>query len=171
LDLDGPLLDHPRIGVYNLWGLGEKNGMHTLQPFYVHSKVSIVDDKWATIGTSNLDGSSLSGAEEFTQITNPDLHLNMEINAVILDTEKVKTGNVRDFREELWSEHLGLDKMERTSGGWLELWTKTALKNMELLRKHEPSMQGHILPYTPAKKSEDKIKSLDIINDHLMPVD
>lgn len=171
LDLDSPLFDHPRIGVYNLWGLGEQNGMHTLQPFYVHSKVSIVDDKWATIGTSNLDGSSLSGAEEFTQITNPDLHLNMEINAVILDTEKVKTGDVRNFREELWSEHLGLDKMKRTSGGWLALWRETALNNMELLRNHEPSMQGHILPYTPAKKSEDKIKSLDIINNHLMPVD
>jgi phosphatidylserine/phosphatidylglycerophosphate/cardiolipin synthase-like enzyme len=171
LDLEGPLLDHPRIGVYNLWGLGEKKGMHTLQPFYVHSKVSIVDDKWATIGTSNLDGSSLSGAEEFTQITNPDLHLNMEINAVILDTEKVKTGDVRNFREELWSEHLGLDKMKRNPSGWLELWRETALKNVELLRNDNPTMQGHILPYTPANKSMDKIKSLDIINDHLMPVD
>ena len=171
LDLDGPLLEHPRIGVYNLWGLEEKKEPHTLQPFYVHSKVSIVDDKWATIGTSNLDGSSLSGAEEFTQITNPDLHLNMEINAVILDTEEVKTGNVKNFREELWSEHLGLNKMEKNSGGWLEIWREIALKNVELLKKDKPLMQGHILPYTPAKKSADKIKSLGINNTHLMPVD
>ncbi|MDY9923487.1 hypothetical protein [Methanobacterium sp.] len=130
-----------------------------------------MDDKWATIGTSNLDGSSLSGAEEFTQITNPDLHLNMEINAVILDTEEVKTGNVKNFREELWSEHLGLNKMEKNSGGWLEIWREIALKNVELLKKDKPLMQGHILPYTPAKKSADKIKSLGINNTHLMPVD
>lgn len=171
LNLDVPLLDHPRIGVYNLWGLGEKNENHTLQPLYIHSKVSIVDDKWATIGTSNLDGSSLSGAEEFTQITNPDLHLNMEINAVILDNEEVETGHVKNFREELWSEHLGLNKMERNTGGWLELWREIALKNVELLKKDNPLMQGHILPYTPSKKSKDKIKSLGIVSDHLMPVD
>lgn len=171
LDVDGPLLDHPRIGVYNLWGLETGNGSHTLQPFYVHSKVSMVDDKWATIGTSNLDGSSLSGAEEFTQITNPDLHINMEINAVILDIEQEKTGSVKEFREELWSEHLGLEKMKKPDDGWLELWKETALKNVELLKDETPLMQGHILPYTPAKKSSDKIRSLGIINEQLQPID
>lgn len=171
LNVDGPLLDHSRIGVYNLWGLGSLNEQYNLQPFYVHSKVSIVDDKWATIGTSNLDGSSLSGAEEFTQITNPELHLNMEINAVILDTEEEKTGSVKDFRENLWSEHLGLEKMERPTDGWLELWKKTALENVELLKEDKPLMHGNILPYTPARKATDKIKSLGINNTHLNPID
>jgi phosphatidylserine/phosphatidylglycerophosphate/cardiolipin synthase-like enzyme len=50
-------------------GFGSRNGKIILQPFYVHSKISIVDDKWDTIGTANLDESSLSGAEKFKQVT------------------------------------------------------------------------------------------------------
>lgn len=171
LDVDSPILDHPQIGVFNLWGIRPVENKFSLQPFYVHSKVSMADDKWATIGTANLDGSSLSGAEEFKQVTNPEVNLNMEINAMILDTEEPASGPIREFREELWGEHLGRSKMIKPDGGWLKLWKDVALKNVELLQNDEPSLQGHILPYTPARNAVDKIKSLGISNQKLNIMD
>lgn len=130
-----------------------------------------MDDKWTTIGTANLDGSSLSGAEEFKKVTNPEININMEINALILDVEKPLPGEVLDFRQELWEEHLGTLQLKRPKGGWLELWEDVACKNVELLKKEEPSLQGQILPYTPARKAADKIKSLGISNEKLNVID
>ncbi|MDI6644314.1 MAG: phospholipase D-like domain-containing protein [Methanobacteriaceae archaeon] len=171
LDLDGPIFDHPQIGVYNLWGIEREADKFVLQPFYIHSKVSIVDDKWATIGTANLDGSSLSGAEEFKSISNPQMHLNMEANALLLDLDESSNGNIKKFREELWGEHLGLSSMKKQKDGWLGLWKNIALKNVELLKEDIPTMKGNILPYTPARKAANKIQSLDILNDNIKVMD
>lgn len=171
LEVDSPLLDHPQIGVYNLWGIAPAPEKFSLQPFYVHSKVSMADDKWATIGTANLDGSSLSGAEEFDQVTDPEVNLNMEINALILDRDEHSTGNIRKFREKLWEEHLGISKWNKPEGGWLDLWRESALKNVDLLKSEEPSLQGQVLPYTPARKAVDKIHSLGIFNERLNVLD
>ncbi|MGC9517672.1 MAG: phospholipase D-like domain-containing protein [Methanomicrobiales archaeon] len=171
LDLNGPILDHPQIGVYNLWGIAADNGKYGLQPFYIHSKVSMADDRWATIGTANLDGSSLSGAEEFKQVTNPEMNLNMEINALILDSDDPANGNIKNFREELWGEHLGLTNTKKPEGGWLELWKDIAFKNVELLKKEKPSMIGNVLPYTPERTALNKLKSLGILNDNIKVMD
>jgi phosphatidylserine/phosphatidylglycerophosphate/cardiolipin synthase-like enzyme len=166
LNVDEPIIENPRIGVFNLWGLGTGPEKFSLQPFYVHSKVSIVDDKWATIGTANIDGSSLSGAEEFKQVTDPDLNLNMEINALILDVEE-KSASVTKLREELWGEHLGLSPQNKPKGGWLQLWRDVALKNVDSLKKDKPYLNGQILPYTPARSARDKIQSLGIANTNI----
>ena len=171
LDIKEPVYDHPQIGVYNLWGIEPEGDKFDLQPFYIHSKVSIVDDKWATIGTANLDGSSLSGAEEFKHVSNPHMNLNMEANALILDLDKPSTGDIRKFREELWGEHLGLKTMKKPVKGWLELWKKVASNNIELLKEEIPSMKGNILPYTPARKAVKKIESLTIFNENINVMD
>lgn len=171
LDLDRPIFDHPQIGVYNLWGIQPVADKFVLQPFYIHSKVSIADDKWATIGTANLDGSSLSGAEEFKHVSNPQMNLNMEANALILDLDEQSTGNIKKFREELWGEHLGLSSMKKPEDGWLNLWNEIALNNVELLKKEIPSMKGNILPYTPARKAVNKIQSLEIYNENIKVMD
>jgi phosphatidylserine/phosphatidylglycerophosphate/cardiolipin synthase-like enzyme len=102
----------------------------------VHSKVSIVDDKWATIGTANLDGSSLSGAEEFKHVTDPKTNINMEINALILDLDEQST-RVNKFREELWEEHLGLSLLQKPRKGWLKLWYEVATNNVKSLKMDE----------------------------------
>ena len=56
------LLTHPRVGVFALWSARA----HPAQPrttrvsqLFIHSKVIVIDDEWAAVGTSNLDGVSM----------------------------------------------------------------------------------------------------------------
>ena len=58
-------------------------------PVYVHSKIGIVDDRWLTVGSANLNAHSL-------------FH-DTEMNVVTLDPELARAARLR-----LWSEHLEL---------------------------------------------------------------
>lgn len=58
-------------------------------PLYVHAKVGIVDDRWLTVGSANLNAHSLLNDTECNVVTE-DAHL------------------ARDTRLRLWSEHLEL---------------------------------------------------------------
>jgi phosphatidylserine/phosphatidylglycerophosphate/cardiolipin synthase-like enzyme len=59
-------------------------------PLYVHAKVGIVDDRWLTVGSANLNAHSLLN--------------DTEMNVVTDDAELA-----RRTRERLWAEHLELD--------------------------------------------------------------
>jgi len=56
-------------------------------PIYVHAKVGIIDDRWLTLGSANLNDHSLFN--------------DTEVNVVTLDPALV-----RDTRFRLWAEHL-----------------------------------------------------------------
>ena len=58
-------------------------------PLYVHAKVAIVDDRWMTVGSANLNAHSLLN--------------DTEMNVVTDDSDLA-----RDTRQRLWSEHLEL---------------------------------------------------------------
>jgi phosphatidylserine/phosphatidylglycerophosphate/cardiolipin synthase-like enzyme len=66
---------------------------HRDDPLYVHAKVGIVDDRWLTVGSANLNAHSLLN--------------DTECNVVSLDPELA-----RDTRVRLWAEHLELDQSE-----------------------------------------------------------
>ncbi len=59
-------------------------------PLYVHAKVGIVDDRWLTIGSANLNAHSLLNDTEMNVVT---------------DDARI----ARETRVRLWSEHLELD--------------------------------------------------------------
>ncbi len=59
-------------------------------PLYVHAKVGIIDDKWLTIGSANLNEHSLFN--------------DTEINVLTLDADLARRTRLR-----LWAEHLELD--------------------------------------------------------------
>ena len=58
----------------------------TTAPVYVHAKVGIVDDRWLTIGSANLNEHSLLNDSEMNMLT-------------------CDAGLARDTRMRLWSEH------------------------------------------------------------------
>ena len=60
-------------------------------PLYVHAKVGIVDDRWLTVGSANLNAHSLLNDTEMNVVTDD-------------------AGLARATRERLWAEHLELDR-------------------------------------------------------------
>ena len=89
---------------------------------YVHAKVGIVDDRWLTLGSANLNERSLFN--------------DSEVNVVTLDE-----GVARRARLELWAEHLELDEGELTGDPTAivdELWRPTAKAQLENLENGRP---------------------------------
>ncbi|MEP6978873.1 MAG: phospholipase D-like domain-containing protein, partial [Thermoleophilia bacterium] len=65
----------------------------TSHPVYVHAKVGIVDDRWLTIGSANLN--------------NHSFYNDTEVNVVLHDDRLA-----RETRLRLWAEHLELPRVE-----------------------------------------------------------
>ena len=92
-------------------------------PVYVHSKIGIVDDRWLTIGSANLNAHSL-------------FH-DTEMNVVTLDENVARAARLR-----LWSEHLELSPEEIEGVDPIQLidehWERIASEQLELLENGEP---------------------------------
>jgi phosphatidylserine/phosphatidylglycerophosphate/cardiolipin synthase-like enzyme len=90
---------------------------------YVHAKVGIVDDRWLTIGSANLNAHSLFN----------DTELNVVCNDPVL---------ARDTRLRLWAEHLQLDRSEIENEEPAVLvdgrWIPVATEQIRRLRGGEP---------------------------------
>jgi phosphatidylserine/phosphatidylglycerophosphate/cardiolipin synthase-like enzyme len=89
---------------------------------YVHAKLAIVDDRWLTVGSANLNEHSLFN--------------DSELNIVCLDPERA-----RATRLLLWAEHLELDT-DAVSGDPAtvvdSLWLPTADEQLRRLRAGSP---------------------------------
>jgi phosphatidylserine/phosphatidylglycerophosphate/cardiolipin synthase-like enzyme len=90
---------------------------------YVHSKIMLVDDGWATIGSCNLHASSLTG--------------NTEMNAAIWDPKVV-----RALRRELLAEHLDRDTTGIDDRAALRLYGEIARENRRRREAGDFKWQG-----------------------------
>jgi phosphatidylserine/phosphatidylglycerophosphate/cardiolipin synthase-like enzyme len=91
-------------------------------PIYVHAKVAIVDDRWLTVGSANLNEHSLFN--------------DSEVNVVTLDARLA-----RETRLRLWSEHLELpvDELDRDPTAVVEEhWEPISEEQLERLQKGLP---------------------------------
>jgi phosphatidylserine/phosphatidylglycerophosphate/cardiolipin synthase-like enzyme len=52
--------DKNRLGVFTMWSTDDTKTPFEIMPIYIHSKTGIVDERWATTGTANIDGGSLN---------------------------------------------------------------------------------------------------------------
>jgi phosphatidylserine/phosphatidylglycerophosphate/cardiolipin synthase-like enzyme len=87
---------------------------------YVHSKIGIVDDRWLTIGSANLNERSMFN--------------DSEVNVVTLD-ERLARGT----RLRLWEEHLETSEVDADPIQVIdELWRPTAKKQLENLEAGRP---------------------------------
>lgn len=113
------------VGIAGLDASGER------QNVYVHAKLMLVDDAWATIGSGNLHNYSLFGSTE--------------MNASIWDTEFVKA-----LRCELFAEHLGVDTSHLDDLAALRLYRRIARENRRKREQGESRWEGLAFELSPA---------------------
>jgi phosphatidylserine/phosphatidylglycerophosphate/cardiolipin synthase-like enzyme len=164
-------LPHPQLGAFTLWRTGRSAGSLSIQQAYVHAKVGIVDTRWATVGTANLDGISMEAAAELPFASRKR---SVEVNGVLFDgiAGQPATGAVAQLRSALWSEHLGQVPGGRPTGGWLSLWQQCATANIASLNADPPSMSsGRILPYRQEPSARGQLAALGVDTSNLALLD
>jgi phosphatidylserine/phosphatidylglycerophosphate/cardiolipin synthase-like enzyme len=112
----------------------------TLDRVYVHAKIGIVDDRWLTIGSANLNAHSLFN--------------DSEMNIVTCDPALARATRLR-----LWAEHLDRDEAE--VGGdpaavFDELWRPIALDQRARSRRGEPRTH-RLVELPPASRHVDRL--------------
>jgi phosphatidylserine/phosphatidylglycerophosphate/cardiolipin synthase-like enzyme len=112
----------------------------TVDRLYVHAKIGIVDDRWLTIGSANLNAHSFFN--------------DSEMNVVTCDP-----GLARDTRLRLWAEHLGRD-VSAVAGDPAavvdELWRPTAFEQLERVR-HGDVRTHRLIALPPASRRVDRV--------------
>src|SRR5262249_54423268 len=99
-------------------GLAASDGAGPPHDVYVHAKMMLVDDVWATIGSANLMTRSF--------------HADTELNASLWDAAVV-----RALRAELLREHLGVDTTGTDLVSALRTFARQARANAERRRRGE----------------------------------
>jgi phosphatidylserine/phosphatidylglycerophosphate/cardiolipin synthase-like enzyme len=112
-----------RFDNFTLAGLAGRTADGRRVPVYVHSKLMIVDDEWATVGSCNLHRFSLFG--------------NGELNAAIW-CRKTATA----FRVALLGEHLAQDTSKLQSRSALQLFHAVSRDNRRRLAEGKHDWQG-----------------------------
>jgi phosphatidylserine/phosphatidylglycerophosphate/cardiolipin synthase-like enzyme len=116
---------------FTLAGLAGSSHQGGRRDVYVHDKVMIVDDCWATIGSCNLHAHSLGG--------------NSELNASIWDPNVA-----RAFRRDLLLEHLDIDTTQMTDRTALRLFQSLARENRRKREVGKSDWQGLAFRIDPA---------------------
>ncbi len=168
------MLDHPRVGLFTLWsaGAGREQASVSINQVFVHSKVVIVDGRWAMVGSANLDGVSLdSYGSDFSSAllrrTFRDVR-NVDVGLVFRDDAyaSASQGSVRELRNRLWTEHLGQGANidSRPEAGWLSAWRGRAAENVAALNSvsRKPACGSFLLPYSVQPTPRRQLKDIGI---------
>jgi phosphatidylserine/phosphatidylglycerophosphate/cardiolipin synthase-like enzyme len=115
---------------FTLAGIATSRGAGRYDEIYVHAKIGIVDDVWATIGSTNVAERSF--------------HNDTELNASFWHAE-----TARALRAELFSEHLGVDTLDLDEPSALRMFRDVAAKNRERRARGE-ALQGLAYGIDPA---------------------
>jgi phosphatidylserine/phosphatidylglycerophosphate/cardiolipin synthase-like enzyme len=119
-------------------------------PLYVHAKVGIIDDRWMTVGSANLNSHSLLNDTEMNVVTD---------DATL----------ARATRERLWSEHLQLPVADLAGADPVAVidrhWRPTAME--QLRRRNAGQPPSHRLVALPgvSKRSHRLLGPLQEIFD------
>ena len=122
------LARHPR---FTLAGLAAWCGGARYQDIYVHAKAALVDDAWATVGSTN--------------VANRSFYADTELNASLWDE-----GTARALRVALFGEHLDVDTAALDARAALALFRDVARVNRERRTRGEP-LQGLAFALEPAR--------------------
>jgi phosphatidylserine/phosphatidylglycerophosphate/cardiolipin synthase-like enzyme len=118
-----PLVEFAIFDNFMLAGIAGIGADGRRKSIYVHSKLMLIDDEWATVGSCNLHRFSLFG--------------NGEMNAAFSDPSTVRT-----FRSELLQEHLDRDTSGTDDRSALRLFREIARQNRRRLEADDHAWQG-----------------------------
>ena len=104
---------------FTLVGIAALRDDGSYEDIFAHAKVCLVDDEWATIGSTN--------------IANRSFHGDTELNASFWHPQ-----TVRSLRRDLLSEHLGRDTGNLDDRAAFQLYRETAQSNSALRREGKP---------------------------------
>ncbi|MCM3626240.1 phosphatidylserine/phosphatidylglycerophosphate/cardiolipin synthase family protein [Paenibacillus glycanilyticus] len=122
---------------FTLVGIAGPNGQGGRSNIYIHGKIMLIDDSWATIGSCNLHSNSLYG--------------HTEMNASFWDPKEV-----RSIRCQLLDEHLGQDTRQLDDREALRLYRNIARKNQ--LRRENGDFDWQGLAYRMDSTNYGEIK-------------
>ena len=114
-------------------------------PVYVHAKIGIVDDRWLTIGSANLNEHSLFN--------------DTEVNVVTHDPVLA-----RALRLRLWAEHLGCEQAELEGDPARivdERWRPLAEEQLERRKREEPTTHRLLLLPHVSRRSKGVLGPLN----------
>ena len=120
LETRARLADYDNFTLCGIAGLGADGRR---KPVYVHAKLMLVDDEWATVGSCNLHHFSLFG--------------NGELNVAFRDP-----ANVHAMRVELFREHLAIDTSAMDTTAAHRLFRQIAQDNRQRHEQGDPNWQG-----------------------------
>lgn len=125
---------------FTLAGIAGLNAEGQRTPVYVHAKLMLVDDVWATVGSCNLHRFSLFG--------------NGEMNAAFWSPETVHA-----LRCTLFQEHLDLDTSPMDDRTAFQSFRKIALENRRRFDEGNPDWQGLAFALDPAHYGQTPLRS------------
>jgi hypothetical protein len=173
------LLVHPRVGLFSLWtSTRAAHGGHTaVSQIFVHSKLLLVDDVRAVVGSANMDGVSLRsygedfegwlGRRVFDGVRNVDL-------CVVLNADRDGWcgGAITDLRARLWREHLSNDlACEQLHSGTRALahWRRSAARNVEALNEGRAA-PGRVFSYSTRRTPVRQLAEIGVHNTSALDV-
>jgi phosphatidylserine/phosphatidylglycerophosphate/cardiolipin synthase-like enzyme len=143
-----------RVGFFTRWSYAAEQPRPWVAPVYLHSKVGVIDDTWASIGSANLDGLSLdhdtiASAIVFGETTAAELNVNIFGGLSGISG----TFPVERIRRRLWAEHLGLhDNAGQPDPAATALTMTPTTKFLPLWRQAAKASLDHLKAATPAER-------------------
>ena len=184
-----------RLGVFTSWSHAPSDAKHPkprLAKHYLHTKTAIIDNKWATVGSGNIDGASLDEFQAFwySRLANVILEggaaRNTETNCVVFEETPPAKSAVDDLRRRLWAEHLGVvdaggkikpdaaELNDSPAKDWLAVWNaKAEEKKAKLIATPNDPSPIHVLPWPPPKaiRRPTSKNHLDLLEIKVEPFD
>jgi phosphatidylserine/phosphatidylglycerophosphate/cardiolipin synthase-like enzyme len=164
--LGDPATAAKRVGVFSTWAHASKESLGQSKPaivdIYLHTKAALVDNRWATVGSANLDGASLDFIQYARAFFDSDVR-NTEANLVVFEDAGTIVSAVDALRRKLWAEHLGFSnpadpQLDDAPGkDWVAAWRARAAAKLAALKSDFNSVHpAHILEW-PANDFFDSI--------------
>jgi len=126
------------LSVFCLGKVEDGNEVPIRNMIYVHSKMMIVDDEYVLLGSANINQRSLGGDGD------AEVCLGASQDDVLRQGFCRADGKVREFRVQLFAEHLGGQVLLESPEKWWKDAQTTASSNWTNF-KHSRTTQGHLM--------------------------